>query len=885
MSDFFDNFTKVKIPYHGVRLPTVTIETEDKLKIGAKADCDNLEFLTQLCRNGFKEKIQKKIPKEKHAEYAERVKYELSVFKELGFIDYVLLVWDVNNFAIKKDIARGYGRGSVCGSLVFFLIEVTQIDPIEHELYFARFITKIRAKKTVVDGITYVDGGLMPDVDSDYCYYRRPEIIGYLQEKYKGRVSKLMNMQTLTGKILIKDCLKIIDESTEEEAKEASALLEEKYGVVEEIADAMQNNEAFKAWAVNHKESVEVAMKLAGLVRSTGQHASAVLVSFDPIEDLIPLEISKDKEPISAYDMYSASYFCVKLDILGLKTASVLYEACKAAGLNMFDIDVKNPEIYDTLRNPELNSYGLFQIESYAQGNVTRKIKTRNLNELSASLAISRPGAMSFLDQFCDYTQKGLYKEIHPVIDSILKPTGGVAIFQEQLLAMLNAIGMDLEECELVRRVVGKKDVEKMPKYKSKIYELCDKNGHPRTVGDFIWKIAEDSANYSFNKSHTAAYASMCAATVYIKYKYPQYFILALLRMAINDPKPQESIAEIYKEIGTFNIRLLPPHLLKSSIDFELEGTDIRFGLRGIKGIADSTIEKLKIFKKEHANKFELFESASNAGLSIGVLGALIQAGALDGYGVSRPRLVLEAQFWNLLKEKERLLCIQRGAANNYDPLKIISDIVKNKDLDEKKKPLIKDSRFETIKKHYQPYKAIYLQNHKNEKFASWYYETSLLGYSYSYTLMDIFSEHCKDLRSLKEISTEVADIKVRGVAIVTEYYAGVSKKSGKKFVNYEVRDETKSYRLKMFGQWIDQCNEMNNGMPKEESIIIFNGKTKDKCVFVDTLSIQDHKIFMKLRDVKDKEKNVDENPDKPKKKKEQLDACQKAGLELIKTT
>lgn len=880
---FLKKFQKVKLPYHGVRLPAVTIDPEDKLKVGAKVDCTNIEFLTELCRYGYKTKILPLIPKEKHNEYITRIKYELQVFEELGFVDYVLLVWDVNNFAVKKDIARGYGRGSVCGSLIFYLIEVTQIDPIEHELYFARFISKIRAKKTVVDGITYVDGGLMPDVDSDYCYYRRSEIIQYLQDKYKGRVCKLMNMQTLTGKILIKDCVKIIEGASEEDALEASHMLEAKYGVIEEISDAVEKNEDFKAWGAKHTQVVDVACKLAGLARSTGQHASAVLVSFDPIDDLIPLELAKEADGeraiVSGYDMYTACYFTVKLDILGLKTASVLYEACKQVGIDMFkDINVKDPFIYDVLQNLD-NNYGLFQIESYAQGNVTKKIKPKELNQLSASLAISRPGAMAFLGQFCEYTHKGIYKEIHPVIDPILKPTGGVAIFQEQLLAMLNAIGMDLEECELVRRIVGKKDVDKMPIYKQKIYDLCDKNGHPRSIGDFIWKIAEDSANYSFNKSHTAAYASMCAATIYIKYKHPKQFFLSLLKMTLNEQKPQECIAEIQKETGSFNIKLLAPHLLKSDIDFTIEGNDIRFGLSAIKGISNNTIDKLKAFKKDYEtkieNKFQLFEAASQAGLSIGIVGALIQAGALEGYETSRSRLVLEAQFWNLLKEKEKLLIMDLAPKYGYDPLKIIVELVGK--LDEKGKEIIKAKRFETIKRHYEPYKAIYLQNHKNEKFASWFYEKTLLGYSYSYTLTGIFSEYCRDLKSLREISTEVPDLFVRSVCVVDDIYSGTSKK-GNKFISMEISDETKKYKLKMFGKSIEDCKELNNGLPKEGNIIIFNGKTKDGCVFANNISIQDNKIYMKLRDIKDKNKNVDEAA---KEVKEVLSPETKKALEI----
>ena len=238
------------------------------------------------------------------------------------------------------------------------------------------------------------------------------------------------------------------------------------------------------------------------------------------------------------------------------------------------------------------------------------KVKPKNLEELSGVLALARPGALQFVDKYAAHTNYQQSESIHPFFDDILKQTGGVALYQEQLMKMANKIGFTLDEAEILRRIVGKKKTEEIKAWKKKIESKIKENKIPKEVGEILWKILEDSANYSFNKSHSLAYAALAAVTIYLKFNYPQQFFLSLLKMSRNEPDPIGEISKIQKEMHEFDIKLLPPHIIKSEMDFSTEDKDIRFGLLSIKGISDKSIEKLNSFRNKYSNKFEIFQAA-----------------------------------------------------------------------------------------------------------------------------------------------------------------------------------------------------------------------------------------------------------------------------------
>lgn len=857
MKAFDSNFSDLKLPLYGVRLPEFSIENRLKIKYGLKIESSNYDFLLQVCRSNFK---KLKIDKADYQKYSDRVKYELETIKELGFLDYILLVWNVINYCNENNIPVGLGRGSAAGSLILYLLGVTKVDPIKHELFFERFISKIRAKKQIVDGITYLDGSLMCDVDIDICYYNRHKVIKYLEELFSGRTSKILTLTTLSGKLLIKECGKIIEEKPESEMNHVSSLIPKVFGQVKDIKEAYDEVPEFKQWCDDNQRAYQTALKLRNLIKNKSVHASGMMLSYFPIERSCPTELTSDKEQVSSYDMNWASISNVKLDLLGLRSVSVVDRVCKLVGISVNDIDFNDPFIYQQLQDIR-TPHGIFQIEADTNFKVCKKVKPKNLEELSGVLALARPGALEFVEQYANYTNNGTYQPIHPFFDSVLDKSGGVALYQEQLMKMSHKIGFTLDEAEVLRRIVGKKKVEEVKKWKEKISDKIKENNLDPEIGDILWRILENSANYSFNKSHSVSYAALAACTVYLKFKYPKEFFLALLEMTKHEPAPLEEISKIQKELRHFGIKLLGPHILKSDTDFSIQGNDIRFGLSSIKGISEKTMEKLKLFKSDQSNKFDVFEAAKEVGVSIGVISALIQAGALDGFSHSRSRVVLEAQLWNVLTEKEKILAHQYGPECGYDLLKTIKKLADTKN--ENGKLLIKETRLATIKKKYDPYLKIYQQNNVSESFANWFYENKLLGYSYDKTLKEIFLSKLPSLVNTAEIAEMPMDSTVCFAARVVEVSEWTSKNEKKtKVFKMILSDEYGTISGLVFNDKIE-FNKSANGdrLPVEEDVVIVKGRKKQDAIFMETFGIQTLKIYTKLSELK--EKNLDNSTEK----------------------
>jgi DNA polymerase-3 subunit alpha len=850
MKSFINKFKDLDVPIHGVRLPSFDIENKHKRANGLSEDVDNYDFLRGMCLKGFKKLNLKKNSKEYKA-YVERTKKELKILQELEFIDYILLVWTVINFCKEKNIPVGLGRGSAAGSLVLFLIEVTGIDPIKYGLYFERFISKIRAKKQVVDGVTYLDGSLMCDIDLDICYYNRGEVIKFLEDKFEGRTSKIITLNTLSTKLLMKECGKIVAGKSEESMNKVSAMIPKVFGQVKELKESYEEVESLKDWCDKNPETYNIALKLRGLIKNKGVHPSAISLSYDPMIDSCPTELSSDKNSVSSFDMNWVSLFNVKLDILGLRSVSVVDDVCKSVGISITDIDLSDEIIYQNLydlRTP----HGLFQIEADTNFSVCRKVKPKNLEELSGVLALARPGALAFVDQYATYTNTGAIESIHPFFDDILSSTGGVALYQEQLMQMAHKVGFTLDEAEILRRIVGKKKVTEARKWKKKIRDKVKENNLDEKISTILWKILEDSANYSFNKSHSIAYAALAAVTTYLKFKYPQQFFLSLLKMTRHEPDPISEISKVHRELDLFGMKLLPPHITKSELDFSFEGEDLRFGLLSIKGISDKSIEKLNNFRDRYSNKFEVFQAANEANLNIGTLSALIQAGALEGFKQSRSKVVLEAQLWNVLTQREKKHCMTLAEKNDYDLIKIIKLLTIFKD--DKGKVVIRESRMGTIKRKYGPYVKIYQQNSSSESFANWYYEKSLLGYTYNKTLKDIFDEKRPNLLYIRDILSTEGSPNVAFIGQIEDAWSGVSRTAKKTpYHKMLISDETGMTKTMIFSFKKDECEKINEGLPKKKNIVIVTGKKMDDdMIFANTIGIQENKIYTKLSEIKD---------------------------------
>jgi len=852
-----------------VRLPAIHISDEERKEAGAKEGCSNYEFLKCLARTGFK----KKCPSEDNNAYVERAKTELEIVERLGFVDYFLLVWRIMKKAREKKIATDYGRGSCGGSLVLYLIGVTKVDPIKYGLYFERFISEVRAKKKVVDGITYIDGGLAPDIDMDFEQARRNEVIQDLYESYPGKVCKISTVSTLSGKILVKEVGKIVLGMNEDDTKIISDLIPKEFGNVWDIeyaAEGKKNKEtgewdkepvpAFAAWCKKNKEAYEIALSLRDIIKNKGSHPSGYVVAYDNLVDFLPVELLKpvegdgEEEASSSFEMGDVAYLTIKVDLLGVRCCSVIADVLNEVGMEMEDINVdSDPIIYDNLQDLR-TPHGIFQIEAPTNLKVAKAAKPKNLKELSDVLAIARPGALDFLSQYKDNSAE----KIHPLIDNVLANTRGVNLYQEQTMQLFVAIGFTREEAEIIRRVIGKKKREEVDAWKPKIYAKCVEAGLDQKIADLVWKISEDSASYSFNFSHSLAYASLSAACIYLKFKYPLQFFCSLLKQAKNEPDAIGEIAKIHEELHMFGIKLLPPCLMKSKDDFTIEGQNIRFGLSSIKGISDKTVANLHNFKNPDANRFQIFESAANAGVSTGVLSALIQAGCMDDSlnGATRSSLVLQSQLWGILTEKERRLLMPLGEKFRFNLFEVYKHARTLND--EKGKPYIKDSRHATIMKSYKPKKAIYDENSKHEQLVNFFYEQRRLGYCYSTKLSEVFRKYFPDVVDIRTVQNEYDDSRVVFVAMLSDKPKETVSKKKNKYAKFQLSDETGTISAMLFGtannDRLSQVKFKHSGeLPKEEAIVLVSGQKKGDTVFIDDMVDQQVKIYSKFGEMEKK--------------------------------
>jgi len=849
----FSDYKTYDTPFPvGVKLPEIIIEKKYYDEVSCSDLEDNYQFLRKLC---FKKLKEKGIDKFDNATlYYNRLKEELDIFNDLGFVDYVLLNWDIINFCIENGIPVGAGRGSAAGSLVLYVIGVTNIDPIKYDLFFERFVSKSRARKIEHDGEIFLDGSLLADVDNDISYDRRAEVIEYIEKKYKGKTSKILTLNTLSGKLCMKECGKIVAELSELDVNQISDTIPKHFGIVAKLDVAYEESESFKAYADKYPKVFQIAKKLEGLNKNTGVHPSGISISYYELDDIMPLQTTNDGALVSGYDMNDVASLSVKFDILGLRTLSVVNDVCKQVGIESSDIDPNDPIIYKALACLD-SPQGLFQIEAETNFKVCRLIAPKNLEQLSAVVAIARPGALDFKDRYADYVKSGEFQSVHEFFDDILSYTGGIPLYQEQLMKMAVKVGFSLDESEQLRRIIGKKKVDQMPAWKAKIEDKIKQNSLDPNIGDVLWKVAEDSANYSFNKSHSISYAYLAAITIYLKFTYPTQFFLSLLKYAKYEPNSHEEIAKISQELPHFDIKLLPPDLNKSDIDFKVEDKNIRYGLNSIKGVSDKVLVSLLEFREDFfKNKYEVFISAKQAGLNIGVLSALIQAGLLDSFVSSnRCRLVLEAQTFNILTDREKRNFILLGEYYEYDILNAIFDVYKNSRVGDDNRKVMAERRFQTFKKKYNPYRAIYDMNKNHIKYANWFFEEKLLGYSYSHTIRDVHA-HEEDFMSALQIKSSMQRSPIKFVGFVTDVIKRVSR-NGNKYARLQIQDESGVVNALFLDSNNDQkfTNFLNSGkkLPKKGDVTVIHGVTGDDVVFVNLVKPINDKIYMKLSEVK----------------------------------
>jgi len=869
---FYSHFQKYSLPIleNGVKLPDFIIEDKYKAKYELAKNCDSARFLLKLSLEGLKNRIGENHPK--YREYEKRLNEEFQVFEELGFCSYLLITWDIVNHCVENNIATGFGRGSAGNCLILYLINVTQIDPIAcGDLYFERFLNKTRAKFKEINGVKYYDGSLLMDIDLDISFSDRKRLIDWLNIKYKGNIAKLPTTGTYTTKVLLKEVSKCHLEIGEDEASVISDGIPVEYGKPKKIEEAYEMSEDFKKFADENPDVIKISKRLYQLNKYAGIHPSAWIITADNINDIFPLKLSKEGEICAVYTMEDSLNLAAKIDVLGLRCATLIDKVCKRVNIDPLKIDTKDEEVYRFLQNLECPK-GLFQVEADCNYRVLKQIKPKKLEHIAAIVALARPGVLQFAEVFAKYVETGEFQSVHPFFDDVLQNTAGIPLYQESLLKLANKVGFTLSESETLRRIIGKKKVEEMADWQQKVKDKVKENNLPPEIADILWKIMDDSKNYSFNSGHASSYGLMSYATAFLKYHYPKEFFLSLLELSKDEPNTIEEIQIIQNEMKNFGIKLLGPDLMKSEIGFTIDGDNIKFGLGYIKGIAQKSFEKMQNFKKEYPTKFDIFLSAEECGINIGVLSSLIMSGAMNDYiSESRSKTVFECQVWRKLSKREKEKCIELAPNYNYQ-LSTILKYLKTTN-DEKGKPFFKETRLATIRKNIYKYEEIYKKNRDFEKLCEYWYEKRLLGYSYSHKLSDILKETYPDIISIEEAKQCLNEQKVVICGEILEVTYSISKKKNK-YCKIRVNDGSGTIDCLVFNyktkrgediKRIEEMEQQNGGKFEENWIVVIEADKKTDALFCSTISRQDVKIFSRLSEIKDikEEKTPEKELDK----------------------
>jgi DNA-directed DNA polymerase III PolC len=849
----------------GIRLPQFELDISDREEYGIPDEATDGEILMILARRGYQEKMKEgELNKDRAEEYAARVHKEFQALEKTNFIPYILLLWGCLRFVKKNDLARGSSRGSAGSSLINYLIGITEIDPIEHDLYFERFISVTRSKTNWIDGIPFISGP--PDIDVDLSDSARKKVIEYLSNKYPGKFVKLSTYNTKTTKALIKDAGKIIGLFSEDEVKAISDEIPSRFGKVakpeevyfgsqnEDGSDKFKKSEKFIKFADANPLVFSCAKKLYGIISNFGSHASAYLVSHDPLDEMIPLQYGTDGEIVTSCDAVVSEKMVIKLDLLGLQSVELLNNVCKSVGINRKKIDLNSwDNVYKHLQDLKSPS-NLFQISGDAAVRGLQKIKPKDFNQLSAVLAICRPGSFVFIDQYADFMNgKTERPNLHPLFDDILEKTGYICLYQESLMAMAVKVGLTLAEADDLRKIVAKKRTDEIDAWKDKIYQRAKETGVDEAAAKLVFDLSRMSADYSFPASHAKGYCQLTALSVYLKFAYPSEFFLEALRLSKEKQDQAHEVSVIVQELPAFDIKLLPPSLTKSDRDFKLEGKDIRFSIEAIKGISEKSIAHIQSFiEKETANLFQIFQAAEQSKVNSTVFSGLVEVGCLDSESPhDRQKTVLCAKIWKELNAKEQAYCLEHGAAHNFDLIAMLKTYLGW--IGSNGKPIGKESRLATLRKNCANYFEIYKENSKNPMVSQWLFEKKLLGYCPSITLSELFEEY-PDLSKIGQIKTELYEKeRLQVVAEVKEVKTGTAKKSGNKYAKITLADETGNIESLFTGdKWLSYLAKF--GEPEEGQLIYIRGQKgsgEDPLIFIDLAEIQCLKIFMRVSDLK----------------------------------
>ena len=584
------------------------------------------EYLNKLCHEGLEERYHPVTE-----ELTKRLNYELSTIKNMGYVDYFLIVWDFIKYARDNDIMVGPGRGSAAGSLVAYTLGITQLDPIRYDLLFERFLNPERVS--------------MPDIDVDFCFERRQEVIVYVRRKYGDDcVVQIVTFGTLAARGVIRDVGRVLD-MPYAQVDTIAKMIPQELNITIDKALKM-NPELSKTYQEQEDvhRLIDLAKRLEGLPRHTSMHAAGVVISQKDVSEYVPLSRAQDGSIVTQFTMTTLEELgLLKMDFLGLRTLTVIQNAVKMVEkdtgvvLDMQKIDYNDKKVLDSLGTGR--SDGVFQLESAGMKNFMKELKPQSLEDVIAGISLYRPGPMDFIPQYIrGKNRPDTIRYDCPQMEPILKPTYGCIVYQEQVMQIVRDLaGYTLGRSDLVRRAMSKKKASVMAKERQNfVYGNVDEgvpgciaNGISEEIANKIYDEMTDFAKYAFNKSHAAAYAVVSYQTAYLKYYYPVEFMAALMTSVVEMPTKVAEYISVCRQMG---IQILPPDINRGMYGFSVDNGSIRYALSAIKSIGRPVIEGIVREREENGEYTSLknFVERNIGQLNKRVVENLIKAGALD---------------------------------------------------------------------------------------------------------------------------------------------------------------------------------------------------------------------------------------------------------------
>ncbi|WP_084389020.1 DNA polymerase III subunit alpha [Fusibacter sp. 3D3] len=662
-------------------------------------------YLREICFKGLYRKY------EVESVHLERLEYELSVIDQMGYNDYFLIVWDFIKYAKDHGILVGPGRGSCAGSIVAFVLNITEVDPIKYDLIFERFLNPERVT--------------MPDIDIDFEDDRRGEVIDYVIRKYgKDHVAQIITFGTMAARAAVRDVGRVMNLSYQDVDRIAKEIPMEQGMTLEKALNVNPKLKQIYTEDPEANQLLEAALKLQGVPRHASTHAAGVVISKNTVDDYVPLYMQDDNITTQFNMILLEDLGMLKMDFLGLRTLTViknalqLIEETENLKLDLDQISYDDPLPYELISKGD--TLGVFQLESTGCRKFMRELKPTGFEDIIAGISLYRPGPMDSIPLYIrnkNHPEEVTFK--HPKLVPILEPTHGCLVYQEQVMQIVRELGgYSYGRSDIVRRVMSKKKMDVMQKERAYFKygkktdsgetEIlgCLENGVPEAIADEIFDDMVDFANYGFNKSHAVGYAIVAYQTVYLKAHYPVAYMAALMTSVMGNHSKIALYIQDCKERG---IKLLPPCVNKSLVGFSVEGDNIRYGLNAVKNVGKGIIEaiirsrKIKPFK----DFLDFCESIEPAELNKKAIESLIKAGAFDAFGAYRSQLL--GIFEKTVDGVHSLK--RRGVEGQFSIFSLEAVVNSAEDLGHKL-PLIPELRFETLLQFEKEMLGIYLTGH-----------------------------------------------------------------------------------------------------------------------------------------------------------------------------